>query len=100
MLEVKTNIRLERDIEKAVKEHARSKGWLAYKFTSTSHIGVPDGLFISPTGRVIFMEFKQTGRLPTPMQQREIDRINHHCVSALVVDSVEQGKELIDAYTI
>ena len=32
---------LERDIEKRVKEYARSKGWLAYKFTSPGHIGVP-----------------------------------------------------------
>jgi hypothetical protein len=90
---------LERDIEKRVKEYARSKGFLAYKFTSPGHIGVPDGLFISPVGFVIFMEFKQTGKKPTAMQQREIDRINQHGVMALVVDSVEQGRGLIDAYS-
>ena len=90
---------LERDIEKRVKEYARSKGWLAYKFTSPGHIGVPDGLLISPVGFVIFMEFKQTGKKPTAMQQREIDRINQHGVMALVVDSVEQGKGLIDDYS-
>lgn len=88
---------LEKKIETAVKEYARSKGWLAYKFTSPGHIGVPDGLFISPTGRVIMIEFKQTGKLPTTMQQREIDRINQHHVLALVVDSVDQGKGVIDA---
>lgn len=88
---------LERNIEKSVKDYARSKGWLAYKFTSTAHIGVPDGIFISLTGFVIFMEFKQTGKKPTAMQQREIDRINQHGVLALVVDSIEQGKGLIDA---
>ena len=90
---------LERDIEKAIKEYARSRGFLAYKFTSPGHIGVPDGLFISPVGFVIMMEFKQTGKKPTAMQQREIDRINQHGVLALVVDSVEQGKGLIDAYS-
>lgn len=89
---------LERDIEKAVKLYARSKNWLAYKFTSPGHIGVPDGLFISPVGFVIFMEFKQTGKKPTAMQQREIDRINQHGVMARVVDSVEQGKTIIDQY--
>ena len=91
---------LEKKIESAVKQYARDKGWLAYKFTSTAHIGIPDGIFISPTGRVIFMEFKQTGKLPTPMQRREIDRLNQHGVYALVVDSVEQGKGIIDAYTV
>lgn len=90
---------LERDIEKRVKEYARSRGFLAYKFTSPGHIGVPDGLLISPVGFVIFVEFKQTGKKPTAMQQREIDRINQHGVMALVVDSVEQGKGLIDAYS-
>ena len=55
--------------------------------------------FISPVGFVILMEFKQTGKKPTAMQQREIDRINQHGVLALVVDSVEQGKGLIDAYS-
>ena len=90
---------LERDIEKRVKDYARSKGFLAYKFTSPGHIGVPDDLFISPVGFVIFVEFKQTGKKPTAMQQREIDRINQHGVLALVVDSVEQGKGLIDAYS-
>ena len=90
---------LERDIEKRVKDYARSKGFLAYKFTSPAHIGVPDGLFISPVGFVIFVEFKQTGKKPTAMQQREIDRINQHGVLAMVVDSVEQGRGLIDAYS-
>ena len=90
---------LERDIEKAIKEYARSRGFLAYKFTSPGHIGVPDGLFISPTGFVIFVEFKQTGKKPTAMQQRAIDRINQHGVLALVVDSVEQGRGLIDDYS-
>lgn len=91
---------LEKDIEKAVKAYARDKGWLAYKTTSPSHIGIPDDLFISPQGRVIFVEFKRLGKKPTPSQQREIDRINQHHVLAVVVDNVIQGKELIDAFTI
>lgn len=90
---------LEKKIEVAVKDYARSKGWLAYKFTSPGHIGVPDGLFISPKGFVLFMEFKQTGKQATAMQLREITRINEHKVIALVVDSIEQGKGLVDAYT-
>ena len=90
---------LEKDVEKRVKDYARGQGWLAYKFTSPGHIGVPDGLFISPGGFVLFMEFKQTGKVATPMQLREIDRINQHNVLAMVVDSIQQGKEMIDAYT-
>jgi hypothetical protein len=89
---------LEREIETKVKEYARSKGWLAYKFTSPGHSFVPDGLFISPTGVVIFMEFKQLGKKPTPGQEREIARIIEHHTPCFVVDNVEYGKEIIDAY--
>ena len=90
---------LEKKIESIVKEYAKSKNWLAYKWTSPGHAFVPDGLFISPTGRVICMEFKQLGKKATPGQQREIDRLNQHHVLAVVVDSVEQGKGLINAYS-
>lgn len=87
---------LERDIETKVKEYARSKGWLAYKFTSPGHAFVPDGLFISPTGRVLFMEFKQIGKYPTPGQAREMRKIEDHNISCYVVNSVDGGKEIID----
>ena len=91
---------LEKQIETMVKDYARSKGWLAYKWTSPGHAFVPDGLFISPTGLVICMEFKQLGKKATPGQQREIERLVQHHILALVVDSVKQGKELIDAYSL
>lgn len=87
---------LEKEIETKVKEYARSKGWLAYKFTSPGHAFVPDGLFISPTGKVLFMEFKQTGKKPTPGQEREMQRIIGHYINCYVVDSVELGKAIID----
>lgn len=88
---------LEKQIETAVKDYARSKGWLAYKFTSPGHAFVPDGLFISPNGIVLFMEFKQLGKKATPGQQREIDRINNHGGAAFLVDSIAEGRSLIDA---
>ena len=87
---------LEKKIEAAVKQYARDKGWLAYKFTSTAHIGVPDGIFISPKGEVSFFEFKQTGKKPTPMQLREHTKLRDKGCRVFVVDSVEQGKEIID----
>ena len=87
---------LEKEIETKVKEYARNKGWLAYKFTSPGHSFVPDGLFISPKGIVLFMEFKQLGKKPTPGQSREIARIIGHHTQCFVVDNAERGKEIID----
>ena len=88
---------LEKDIEKRVKEYARSKGWLAYKWTSPGHAFVPDGILIAPGGRFILVEFKQLGKKPTPGQQREHERLRTQGATVWVVDSVEMGKELIDA---
>ena len=56
---------LEKDIEARVCEYARSKGVLAYKFTSPSRAAVPDRLFIAPDGRVWFCEFKREGQKAT-----------------------------------
>ncbi len=86
---------LEKQIEAKVCAYAKSRGWIPYKFTSPSHIGVCDRILIGE-GRVIWIEFKAPGRSPTPVQHR------HHLLLAsmghrvYVVDSVDQGKEIID----
>ena len=89
---------LEKDIEKAVKEYARSKGFLAYKFTSPGHSFVPDGLFISPKGGEFFIEFKRKGGKATPGQLREHDRIEKNNVFVFIVDTVEEGKRIVESY--
>ena len=89
---------LERQIESKVKDYARSRGFLAYKFTSPGHAFVPDGLFISPKGVVFFIEFKRKGCVPTPGQFREHQRLIAHGVSVYVIDSADTGKSVIDTY--
>ena len=87
---------LERDIEKRVKEYARSKGWLAYKFVSPGHSFVPDGILISPSGKVIFVEFKQLGKKPSAGQEREHQRLRQSKVLVYVIDTVAKGQEMVD----
>lgn len=89
---------LERDIEKRVKAYAESKGWLTRKWTSPGHAFVPDQIFIRPDGQVIFIEFKKEGARPTAGQHREHDRLRGHGCLVYVVDSVDQGKALVDHY--
>lgn len=96
---MKTNTPLERDIEKRVKAYAESRGWLTRKWTSPGHAFVPDQIFIRPDGRVFFVEFKREGALPTPGQLREHDKLRKQGCTVEVIDSVEAGKEMIDAYT-
>lgn len=88
---------LEKQIETKVCDHAKTKNVLVYKFTSPARAAVPDRLFIGPTGRVWFIEFKREGQKPTPAQEREHARLRGHNVSVFVIDDVEQGKAVVDA---
>jgi hypothetical protein len=87
---------LEKQIEAKVCDYAKSKGVLAYKFTSPARSAVPDRLFIAPDGRVWFCEFKRTGEKPTAAQDREHQRLRAQKVNVFVVDSVDAGKAMID----
>lgn len=91
---------LERDIEKRVKAYAESKGWLTRKWTSPGHSFVPDQIFIKPDGRVFFVEFKRNGARPTAGQVREHEKLRKQNCTVYVIDSIEGGKEMVDALTI
>jgi len=90
---------LEKDIEKSVKRYAESKGWLTRKWTSPGHMFVPDQIFITPTGRVIFIEFKAEGKKPTAGQIREHIKLQNQAPPPHPPDSVEMGREMVDAYS-
>lgn len=87
---------LEKQIEAKVCEYAKSKGLLAYKFTSPARAAVPDRLFITPDGRVFFCEFKAAGKKPTEAQAREHQRLRQHKVNVFVIDNIDEGKTMID----
>jgi hypothetical protein len=96
---------LEKQIEQTVKAYARTKNWLAYKWTSPGHAFVPDGLmfnYIPPEHREIvaryvkIVEFKQQGKKPTAGQQREIERLRAHGYDVRVIDNIEEGKGMVD----
>ena len=88
----------ESQIEGAACTYAKSKGWLAYKFTSPGRSGVPDRIMISDTGQMLMIEFKTpTGKL-SPLQVNEHRLLRLHGVSVYTVCSVEQAKQIIDNY--
>lgn len=81
-------------IESKIVRFAKQNGWLTYKFTSPQCKGVPDRMFIKD-GKLIFVEFKQLGLLPTKLQQIQIDRLREAGMEVHVVDRVELGKQLL-----
>ena len=89
---------LEAAIEKVVCDYAKVRGFLSYKFTSPSRAAVPDRMFVTPAGRVFFIEFKREGAKPTPAQEREHARLRGHNVQVFVVDSVSEGYAVVDGW--
>lgn len=88
---------LEKDIEKAVCEYARSKGVLAEKFTSPGKRSVPDRIFSFPGGKVVFIEFKAPGKKATDLQERDHAKRRALGFVVMLVDNVELGKKIVDA---
>lgn len=88
---------LEKIVEGKVNVYAQSKGFLVYKFTSPARRAVPDRIYISPKGTVVFVEFKRKGQKPTPPQEREHHRLRMQNVEVFVIDNVDEGKALVDA---
>lgn len=87
---------LEKQIEKRVCDYAKSKGVLAYKFTSPARAAVPDRLFISPIGKIWFCEFKREGQKPTEPQQREHEKLKQHNAQVFVIDNVDEGMAMVE----
>lgn len=82
-------------IENKVKEYAKSKGWITYKWSSPAQRGVPDRLFFRG-GTVLAVEFKAPGKKPTPLQNFHIAKLSTAGILVHVIDNAAQGKALID----
>ena len=66
---------LEKEPEKKFTEAVKKCGGIAFKFVSPGNAGVPDRLVILPGGRIGFVELKQEGKKPTPLQRRQQKRL-------------------------
>ena len=88
----------ERDIERRVKEYGRKTGWFVSKWSSPALRGVPDDIFIK-NGRVIFIEFKATGKKPTKLQAAMHKKMEAAGAKVYVIDSVLEGKLLLDFWS-
>lgn len=82
-------------IEKKICDFARKTGWMVFKFTSPSSKGVPDRIFLSPRGVTVFMEIKDEGRTPDPLQLWHLNEITKRGGIARWVDSAKEGIEIL-----
>tara|TARA_R100001198_G_scaffold92882_2_gene72774 strand:+ start:6766 stop:7029 length:264 start_codon:yes stop_codon:yes gene_type:complete len=83
----------ESTIEKKVTDYAKLKGWLSYKWVSTSNRGVPDRIYFKD-GICVIVEFKATGKKPTRYQLAIHERLKSVGIHVFVIDDIEKGKNL------
>lgn len=84
------NFMNERNFQRKCIAAAKENGWLAYKFASPAHRGVPDVIFIKDFD-VVFVEFKRPdgkGKL-TKLQEHTIKDMRFHGARVQVIDSWE-----------
>lgn len=88
---------MESEIETKSVDHAKVQGFIAWKFTCPGRRGVPDRIFLQ-AGHVFFIEFKDTGKKERK-QQALVRRLLQAAGFTVYtnIDSVEKGKECIDA---
>jgi len=87
---------LEKQIEAKVCDYAKERGLLVYKFTSPARAAVPDRMFVLPSGKIFFCEFKRGGQKPTAAQEREHHRLRQHKIVVYVIDNVLAGLRMVD----
>lgn len=78
---------LEREIEAYLRDEVKRLGGIAYKFVSPGNDGVPDRLVCLPGGEVAFVELKAPGKKPTPLQERQIERLDLLGFTTFILDS-------------
>ena len=89
---------LERDIERAVSRYAKDRGIENEKYTSPNKRSVPDRIFYPGGGICTFIEFKALGCKPTEAQARDHARRRAAGYDVRVVDSIEEGRRVIDLW--
>lgn len=81
---------LERDIETYLVKKVKQLEGKAFKFSSPSNRAVPDRICCFPQGRIIFVECKAPGEVPTPLQSKVIRLLRFLGHEVLVLDTKEK----------
>ena len=94
----KTRSVLESRVVSETKKAAKAAGFEHRKVKYENRNGAPDSWFFAHGGRLIIIEFKAPGKEPEEHQMREIKKLCDMGFTVFVVDNVEFGKAIFDAY--
>lgn len=90
--------RREAFIENEVCKYARALGWRERKMMFVGRRGCPDRWFMRGDGQLVIVEFKDPNGKLSPHQKREVNWLLTHGFSIHVIESIEQGREVFDAW--
>lgn len=88
---------LEKKLEEKFRTAVKQSGGKAYKFTSPGNDGVPDRLVVLPGGRTGFVELKQKGKQPTPLQSLRIRELRSLGCRVCVLDDPADIEAVINS---
>lgn len=88
----------ESQIEKRLADKIKFLGGLCWKFTSPNMRGVPDRVVILPQGKVVWVELKRPGAIPTAQQLRRHRELWKRGHAVVVLDSIESVDTFIQAH--
>lgn len=80
----------EKELEKKLNAKIKSLGGLSIKLLSYLFAGLPDRMCLLPGGRIIFVELKTTGKLPTKIQLIVHRKLRELGFAVLVIDTLKQ----------
>lgn len=86
---------LEKSIERRLADYCKKADILCLKFVSPGNKGVPDRILIRQ-GRVLFLELKQKGKRPTPLQFHTLEKFREHGAVAEWADSFESAVHIME----
>ena len=83
-------------IEAKLKKAVEASGGLCWKLVCPGTSGVPDRICLMKS-QAVFVELKAPGQKPRPIQLRRMNQLRQQGFTALVVDSVDGIREVLDA---
>ena len=86
----------EKDIERKLKMEVSSHGGICWKFVSPGTAGVPDRIILMPKGKIAFVEVKQKGEKPRPLQLARHKFLRQLGFKVYILDDVNQIGGIID----
>ena len=89
---------LEKKIEDNARTYALTRQWVVIKFTPRGEKGWPDRIFINREGIHVWIEFKQPGEEPEPIQYFRIKQLRKRKCHVHWFDNLHDVKTCLTHY--